>query len=236
MSMSSVSFPKAVLFDFDGIVVDTERLHYEAFQAVLKGEGLSYSWATYEKEYMGFDDRDAFAHTFNQSDRVLSDELLQHMISQKASVFIDIASRGSLPPYPGLIELIDLFVAQGVKLGLCSGALRSDIEPILARLSLREHFLVLVTAEDVAKSKPHPESYAKAWQALAEKTGMLQTPTAEVWAIEDTPEGLRSARGAGLMGVGIAHTHGLEALGEADLCKANFSELILWLNDHVEAL
>ena len=233
MSASVVSFPQAVIFDFDGIIVDTESLHYDAFQAVLKEEGLSYSWETYEQEYMGFDDRDAFAYTFKENQRELSDALLKHLIAEKATLFIALAAQGALLPYDGLLELIELLQANDVKLGLCSGALRSDIEPILSKLALNDRFLVMVTAEDVAKSKPHPESYVKAWEALAEKTGMPQGNTAGVWAIEDTPEGLRSARGAGLIGIGIAHTHSIDALAEAELCKPNFSELILWLNDHV---
>ena len=145
----------------------------------------------------------------------------------------DLAAAGALPPYAGLLELIALFNTHAVKLGLCSGALRTDIEPILSTLGLEDQFLVMVTADDVARSKPDPESYEKAWRALAEHTGLALESRAKVWAIEDTPEGLRSAGGAGLIGIGVAHTHGIEALALAALCVHNFSELILWLNDHV---
>ncbi len=92
----------------------------------------------------------------------------------------------------------------------------------------------MITADDVAQSKPHPESYEKAWRGLSEQTGLPLRDTSRIWAIEDTPEGLRSAHGAGMIGVGIAHTHSLEALVEADMRKPTFPELNLWLNSHAE--
>ena len=202
----------AVIFDFDGIIVDTEPLHYRAFQEILEPLGLGYSWQEYLERYMGFDDRDAFREVFQVAGRPLSDHELKGCIEQKAQAFLRIVS-GGVPPYPGVVELIRS-ISGNLPLALCSGALRSDIDPILAQLGLTGAFDVLVTADEVAASKPDPESYRLALHRLQELFPGVIAAAASL-AVEDTPAGIASATGAGLKVLAVTNSYPAERLGGA---------------------
>jgi beta-phosphoglucomutase len=202
----------AVIFDFDGIIVDTEPLHYRAFQEILEPMGLGYSWQEYLERYMGFDDRDAFREAFQVAGRPLSDNELKECIEEKAQAFLRIVS-GGVPPYPGVVELIRA-ISGNLPLALCSGALRSDIDPILAQLGLTAAFDVLVTADEVAASKPDPESYRLALHRLQ---GLFPGAIAAAasLAVEDTPAGIASATGAGLKVLAVTNSYPAERLTAA---------------------
>jgi beta-phosphoglucomutase len=199
----------AVVFDFDGIIVDTEPLHYKAFQEILVPLRLGYSWQEYQDEYMGYDDRDAFREAFRAGGREISDEDLKRVMAEKAQAFLDIVSAG-VPPYPGGVELIRS-ISGSVPLALCSGALRGDIDPILEQLSLTCAFDAMVTADEVSASKPDPESYRLAVKRLQEKfPGKIAA--ASSLAIEDTPAGIISATGAGLKVLAVTNSYPKERL------------------------
>lgn len=199
----------AVIFDFDGIIVDTEPLHYKAFQEILVPLGLGYSWEEYLETYMGFDDRDAFREAFKVAGRSLSDDELKSMMEEKAAAFLSIVD-GGVAPYPGVVELIRS-ISGNLPLALCSGALRSDIDPILAQLGLTGAFDALVTADEVAASKPDPESYRVAVQRLqALYPGKVDASRGI--AIEDTPAGIASATGAGLRVLAVTNSYPEERL------------------------
>lgn len=202
----------AVIFDFDGVIVDTEPLHYKAFQELLVPLGLGYSWEEYMDRYIGFDDRDAFREAFRVAGRSLSGEELKEMIRGKAQAFLKIVSKG-VSPYPGVVELIRS-ISGTLPLALCSGALRSDIDPILEQLGLTAAFDTLVTADEVAASKPDPESYRLAVQRLQEIFPGQVAPLASL-AIEDTPAGIASATGAGLKVLAVTNSYPAERLGGA---------------------
>ncbi|GFO62035.1 haloacid dehalogenase [Geomonas silvestris] len=202
----------AVIFDFDGIIVDTEPLHYKAFQEILVPLGLGYSWEEYLETYMGFDDRDAFREAFKVAGRSLSDAELKKMMEEKAEAFLCIVS-GGVAPYPGVVELIRS-ISGNLPLALCSGALRSDIDPILTQLGLTGAFDTLVTADEVAASKPDPESYRVAVQRLqALYPGKVDASRGV--AIEDTPAGIVSATGAGLKVLAVTNSYPEERLSGA---------------------
>ena len=200
---------KAVIFDFDGIIVDTEPLHYKAFQEILVPLGLGYSWQQYLDVYLGFDDRDAFREAFRAGGRTLLDAELKRIMEDKAEAFLKIVSVG-VPPYPGVVELIRS-ISGTLPLALCSGALRSDIDPILAQLGLTGAFDTLVTADEVAASKPDPESYRLAVERLrALFPGRVEAHAS--LAIEDTPAGIASATGAGLRVLAVTNSYPAERL------------------------
>jgi HAD superfamily hydrolase (TIGR01509 family) len=199
----------AVIFDFDGIIVDTEPLHYRAFQEILEPLGLGYSWQEYLERYMGFDDRDAFREAFLVGGRPLSDHELKECIAEKAQAFLRIVSTG-VAPYPGVVEMIRS-ISGNLPLGLCSGALHSDIEPILAQLGLTGAFDAMVTAEEVAASKPDPESYRLTLRRLQELFPGRIEPAASL-AIEDTPAGITSATGAGLKVLAVTNSYPADRL------------------------
>lgn len=200
----------AVIFDFDGIIVDTEPLHYRAFQVILDPLGLGYPWEEYVNLYMGFDDRDAFREAFRAQGRKLADGELERLIDRKAAAFQEIIS-GGVTPYPGVVELIGS-IAGRLPLGLCSGALRSDIVPILAGLDLSSAFDVMVTADEVSASKPDPASYALAVARLAATFPDREILPASCLAIEDTPAGIASAAGAGISVLAVTNSYSADKL------------------------
>jgi HAD superfamily hydrolase (TIGR01509 family) len=201
---------KAVIFDFDGIIVDSEPMHYRAFQKVLEPLGAGYGWQEYLDRYIGFDDRDAFREAFRVHGLTLRDGQLAELISAKAACFQEVIAHG-VEPYDGVVDLIRS-LSGTVPLAICSGALRSDIEPVLAQLSLETAFDRMVTADDVEESKPDPASYRLALLRLQEAFPGRDITPAETLAIEDTPAGISSARGAGLQVLAVTNSYPAAAL------------------------
>lgn len=216
---------KAVIFDFDGIIVDTEPIHYQAFQEILRPLGCAYSWDEYLEKYIGFDDRDAFREAFACTGKHLDDKVLGDLIKHKADVFQDIVRNG-VHPYPGVIDLIRS-LSGNLPLALCSGALRSDIEPILAQFELQEVFDAIVTADDVEASKPHPESYLLALQRLEKVFPDAAILPDECIAIEDTPAGITSALGAGINVLAVTNSYQEKYLGGALLVTDSLGNVTL---------
>jgi HAD superfamily hydrolase (TIGR01509 family) len=195
----------AVIFDFDGIIVDTEPLHYRAFQEVLAPLGLGYSWQEYLEHYIGFDDRDALRAAFSSGGKTLTDGELRHFIGEKGAAFQRIIASG-VDAYPGVVELLRALSGR-IPLALCSGALPADIDPILVRLGITGIFDAIVTAADVRASKPDPESYLLALARLKQAHPGKGILPESCLAIEDTPAGIASARGAGLKVLAVANSY-----------------------------
>ncbi len=199
----------AVIFDFDGIIVDSEPLHFRAFNEVLQPHGKEISWEDYCDTYIGFDDRDAFKAIFEAHREKISSSTLKDLIRRKADVFQNYIENGEATPLPGAVELIKSIPGR-LPVALCSGALKQDITPVLQKLGIDNAFSVIVTAEDTAKSKPDPAPYLLA----LEKLGISDGATAA--AIEDTPAGIISAKGAGLKVLAVTNSYDRQYLLEAD--------------------
>jgi beta-phosphoglucomutase len=205
---------EAVIFDFDGVIVDTEPLHYAAFQRLLEPLGLGFSWEQYVETFMGFDDRDAFMEAFKANGTTLSVAELQSYIDRKADLFQEII-RDGISAYPGVVDLIRSIHASRTPLAISSGALRSDITPILDTLEIADCFDLIVTAEDVARSKPDPECYRLAHSLLNEFRQVNLLP-GQVLAIEDTPAGIAAAKGAGLQVIAVTNSYPASLLTQAN--------------------
>jgi beta-phosphoglucomutase len=215
MKNLSLPRPEAVLFDFDGILVDSEPMHYRAFVEILDPLGMGFPWKVYVKTYMGFDDRDAFREAFRAKGGMIDEANLGKLVAAKSEAFLR-GLRAGVTAYPGAVPLIETLSAAGSPLALCSGALRADIDPILAQLGVARRFDVIVSADDVRRSKPDPECYALAFAKLSERRpAMLTVPEMSV-AVEDTPAGIRSAKGAGLRTLAVTNSYDAGELAEAD--------------------
>lgn len=204
---------QAVIFDFDGVIVDTEPLHYAAFESMLPELGGTLTPELYEEKYIGCDDRDFFTLYCAAQGRELSAEELCGLIDKKAGIFLDLLAESGAKPLPGAVELIRS-LSGTLPLALCSGAVHSDIDPILKELELEDAFDIQITAEDVARSKPDPESYTRALRLLNESYDGDLTAV-NCLAIEDTKAGVASAQGAGLRVLGVGSD--AEAIKKADL-------------------
>jgi len=215
MNPLSLQKAEAVLFDFDGILVDSEPMHHRAFTKVLDPLGMGFPWQEYVDIYMGFDDRDAFREAFRTKGTDLDDANLARLVAAKSRAFLD-GIRSGVTAYPGAVSMIESLHAAGRPLALCSGAVRSDIDPILAQLGVACCFDVIVSAGDVRRSKPDPESYALAFARLSERYATSLTVPGKSIAVEDTPAGIRSAKGAGLRVLAVTNSYGAADLADAD--------------------
>ena len=217
---------RAFIFDFDGIIADTETLHFLTYLPMLEEAGIAFSYEEYGERYMAYDALGCFRQRAEDAGHPVGEATLHNWVERKNGIFEEVAARAAPPPLPGAVEAVTL-AAQHGPVAICTGATRRDIDPLVERYGLRPLLATVVTADDVAISKPDPESYTLA----AKRLGI---PPAECLAIEDTPGGLRSARGAGCQTLGVTTTHDREALAPtADDILTSLEEFPAWLKSCV---
>lgn len=200
----------AIIFDFDGVVVDSEPIHFNAFTLIAQKRHLSFP-ATFEgyksQGFIGYDDRDAFRAMLGGKAGVLmppeKEAQVHALCEEKLRVFAGLCAAEPVS-IPNILELWDELDKAGVPYAIASGACRHDIDLMLKGLG--RQVAVIVSCDDVARSKPDPESYALAVRKLGAHLKRDLKPE-RCLAIEDTPAGLRSARGAGLKTLGIPTSH-----------------------------
>ena len=206
---------RAVVFDFDGVIANSEPLHFRAFHDVLAGEGIPLTESEYYARYLGYNDERAFHEIGAEYGRQWDDRAVAGLIARKALVMEDIERHASVL-FAGAREAIQQ-LARHCPLAIASGALRAEIERKLDREQLTAHFTVIVAGDDGVPSKPAPDPYLRAVEHLAGAHSSADPLLAShCVAVEDSPWGLESAIGAGLRTVGITHTYGRDALSRAD--------------------
>jgi HAD superfamily hydrolase (TIGR01509 family) len=218
---------RAILFDFNGVLVDDEPIHLEMFQRVLGEEGMALSAEDYYTRFLGLDDRGCFAAVLAEAGEPATVPRLMRLIARKASYYQERIRKSGYPFFPGAVELVDALAARGWMLGVVSGALREEVEGALRQARVLDRFKVLITAEDVEEGKPDPEGYRRALEALNSLPPLperLLHPH-EVLAVEDSPAGLAAASEVGLATLGIAHTYPAHRLRGADAVAEGLREL-----------
>jgi len=220
---------RAILFDFNGILVDDEPVHLEMFQRVLAEERVTLSKEDYYEHYLGLDDRGCFAAVLDAAGETVTMPRLMRLIARKASYYQEYIREHGYPVFPGAVELVEEAASRGMMLGVVSGALREEVEGALRQTGLRDRFKVLVTAEDVNDGKPDPEGYRRGLEAM---NGLPPLPERllhphEVLAIEDSPAGISAAAEAGLVTLGVAHTYPASQLDMADAVAERLAGLTL---------
>ncbi len=215
---------QAVIFDCDGILVNTEPLHYRAFQEVLVPMGLGHDFESYLEHFVGFDDRDAFIYAFKEAGLYLAPTTLDRLMEAKARALLNLIGQG-VPGFPGVVELVRELANRGVPMAVASGALRHEVDAFIASLDLNGVFHAIVAADEVEKSKPDPETYILAIERLRQLQGEMRLDPMNCIAIEDTPAGIRSAKTAGLLVVAVTNSFSLPELTEADKVIDSLSEL-----------
>ena len=206
---------RAVVFDFDGVLADSEPLHLAACQEVFSSIGLSLSREEYYARYLGYDDETMFRVLSQDRGLTLDDRQVDTLIVEKARVFDDMIAQTEVL-FPGAAECVQR-LAREFPLGIASGALRHEIEMILKRARLDRHIKFIVASGDTPNSKPAPDPYARAAQLHA-------LPPSDCVAIEDSRWGIESARTAGLKCVGITNTYPAQQLGVADRVVSSLDE------------
>jgi beta-phosphoglucomutase len=204
----------AVVFDFDGVLANSEPIHLLAFQRVLATVGVELTPAEYYGRYLGFSDRDAFLAVGADRGLTIDEEQLQALLAVKESIFPELLGEHTL--FEGAAACLDR-VAARVPIAIASGALRHEIELMLERGGLTGRVPVIVAAGETPRSKPHPDPYVRAVDRLkAEGWLPAETEAATIVAIEDSEWGLQSARGAGLRTVGVTTSYQADQLPSAE--------------------
>ena len=217
---------RAVIFDFNGIIVDDEPIHFQLFQKVFGEEGIVLTEDAYYERYLGFDDRGAFSFGYREHNRPLSQDKLAELIERKA-VYYQEAIRNHVTIFPG-VKSLTADLAQSLPLAVASGALRNEIETILATAGLIGHFKTIVSAEDVERGKPEPDIYLKALAALNQQNNIgIPIAAADCVVIEDSKEGIKGARRAGMKCLAVTNSHPAELLAEANSVVKSLKEVNL---------
>ncbi len=204
--------PKAILFDMDGVIVDTMDLHYEAAQKTLSGAGLAVS-----KEELKKLDSARSSDTFKLLLKSKSKKDIGLLLEKKYSYLKD-KTRG-IKPIPGFPEFFGI-VREKFLLGVVSSSTREFVEHVLGQLSIRKDFSVVLGGDDVANGKPEPDGYMKAADLLGVKPQ-------DCLVIEDSIFGVMSAKKAGMKVVAVTTTYSKFFLLDSDLVVDSLSELSL---------
>jgi beta-phosphoglucomutase len=221
---------KAIIFDFDGVIADSEPLHYKALLAVAQELGITFDYEEYGQTYIGYDDRDAFRIMLGISPGTrgtpAQESKITQLLSLKAAAFEAVVETG-ITPIPGILDIIRAASAEKMPIAIASGATRTDIDLVLRKLDLTHLFATIVSASDVEHSKPNPASYQRAVMKLAAKHLDLDITPQDCLAIEDTIAGITSAQKAGLMTLAVATTNPAEILKIANRVIAGPHEITL---------
>src|SRR6476620_796609 len=162
-------WPAGVIFDFDGVLVNSEPLHYLAFHEVLGTEGIELTEAEYYNEMIGFDDRGAFNHIFKIHGRALDPKTFLRVMTLKSEKMRELIEGRRDLALPGVEEFVR-GLWRNYPLAICSGALREEIEAMLIGINLRDCFSIITAAEDVTVGKPDPMGYLLTAKLLGEKS------------------------------------------------------------------
>ena len=202
---------KAIIFDFDGVLADTEPLHFKMFQRVLHEEGLPLSEQDYYQKYVGLDDKGCFQAVLSAHGRPASPETVRRLVERKAALMLE---QIKITPvvYPGIADFVKR-TADRYRLAIVSGALRHEIELILESVSLRSSFEHITAAEDIRNGKPDPEGYLHALQALNRRAAVQAS---DCLVIEDPIPGIQAAHAAGMRCLAVSTTYPADQLAGAD--------------------
>lgn len=199
---------KAVIFDFNGAIINDEPIHQQLIEEILLEENLVLKRGEYRKTCLGCSDRACLRNLLASRGRVVSEEYLTKLQQKKAQSYVEqIETLEKLPLYPGLTDFIFKTRASNLKLAIVSGAIRQEIELVLKRAELEEYFRIIVAADDMTAVKPQPDGYLLALERLRQEYAELNLQASECLAIEDTLAGVQAAKAAGMKVVGVANTY-----------------------------
>ncbi len=199
---------KAVLFDFNGVIINDESIHHQALEEILLAENLPIRGQELWKISVGRSDRSCLREILKSRGRFVTDEYLDKLVVKKASIYRQrLQQLVTLPIYPEVIQFIDKMYASKYKLAVVTGSVRSEAELVLQQAEIDRYFEIVVTGDDISESKPNPEGYLLAVTRLNELNPDLNLLPTECLAIEDTFAGIQAAKSAGIQVVAIAHTY-----------------------------
>lgn len=226
---------KAVLFDFNGVIINDEPLHQKLVDQILIEENLRPNPQEFWQICLGRSDRACLSDILTRRGRVVTDKYLATLVARKSQAYQQqLAKLEKLPIYPGLTDLIFQLRAARITMAVVSGAVRSEIELVLKRVQLEQHFAAIISGDDITRSKPDPEGYLLAIKQLNTLFPSLQLQPHQCLAIEDTFAGIEAAKRAGISVVGVANTYPFHMMQrQANWAVDYLSELEL---DRIQAI
>ncbi|MCA2686366.1 MAG: HAD family phosphatase [Microcystis sp. M038S2] len=224
---------KAVLFDFNGVIINDEPIHQELINEILLGENLLPLGSEFAELCLGRSDRVCLRNVLTRRNRQVTEEYLTKLINKKASLYRErLGKLEKLPIYEEIYSFLERVKARDLQIGLVTGAIRSEVESILQQAALGDYFSVIVTGDEISTSKPQPDGYLLAVERFNRWNFNLQLQPQECLVIEDTFVGCEAAKRAGMQVVGIAHTYPFHFMQRvSNWAIDNFSQLDL---DRVE--
>ncbi|HDZ68979.1 MAG TPA: HAD family phosphatase [Phycisphaerales bacterium] len=214
---------RAVIFDFDGVITDSEILHFRAFNQALAKHGIEITTKDYYKDYLGLTDIDLLNLLADKGLLRVDAQEIANLAEQKKQVFKKLAkTEGRI--IEGVRSFLAMLKKNNIAMAICSGALLPEIELILEEARLRSYFKVIVSAEQVKKGKPNPEGFLLALRKLNEKN---HNPIAsnQCIVIEDAHWGLEAAKAAEMHTVAITNSYDADQLTSAEKVIAHLSQL-----------
>ncbi len=205
----------AVIWDMDGVIVDTAHDHYESWRQAFEKRGIKLTEADFQTKFGQRNDR-IIRTTMN---REVSNEEIEEIARDKEEYF-RAHVRAHIKPFPGAVELIQSLCNVTVKMSIASSAPVENIRLLLGSLGILECFQQFVSGREVTESKPSPQIYLLA----ARKLNM---PPEKCIVIEDAVTGVRGAKSAGMYCVAVTNTNSRELLREADMVVDNLTELTI---------
>jgi beta-phosphoglucomutase len=215
----------AIIFDFDGVIADTEPLHFAGFRQTLAEVGISLTETDYYANYLGYDDRGCFIAALTAHRQPVDPAALTQLMQRKAHAYLE-SVKDHLVIFPGVREFVREAAAV-YPLAIASGALRHEIEVILEQAGLRKEFLHITSAEDVTRGKPDPQPFLQALAALNRQYGDQAITAGSCLVIEDSIPGIRSAKTAGMKVLAVTNTHTIRDLHEAHMVTQSLSQIPL---------
>jgi beta-phosphoglucomutase len=214
---------RAVIFDFDGVITDSEILHFRSFNRVLAPYGAEITMKDYYKTYLGLTDVDCFNLLIREGHLKADTQKIEELVKQKDQIFKNLAkTEGRI--IEGVRDFLQMLEQNNIPMAICSGALLAEIELILEEARLRHFFETIVSAEQVRKGKPSPDGFLLTLRKLNKGR---QTPItgAQCVVIEDSHWGLQAAKGAGMHTVAVTNSYDAQQLALAEKIVARLSEL-----------
>jgi beta-phosphoglucomutase family hydrolase len=202
---------KAVLWDLDGVLVDSAPYHFQAWRGLMASLGRELSEADFRPTF-GWRNDAILRHLVGE----LSAEEEARLAARKEELFRE-AARGHIVALPGALVLLRLLRERGLKLALVSSTPRANIDLVLSSLGLESAFDIVIGEEDVKRGKPDPEGFLLA----AERLGAAPD---ECVVIEDAPAGVEAAKRGGMRCVGVSRNRPRDALAKADLVVENLED------------
>lgn len=213
---------RLIIFDFDGVLADTEDLHCDALVATLSAEGLELTRRDYYRTYLGLPDRDSLRTAFAASGRALAPAAVETLLARKRAEYARRAPAARL--YPRAAETLRALHERHV-LAVASGAFRDEIEPVLERAGVLSLFAAVVGADDVRSGKPSPEPFLRALEWV-NQAAAVELQAGDSLVVEDAPNGIAAAHAAGMRCVAVATSHGRDELGSADAVIDSLPDLL----------